>query len=715
MNNQTIIARLEDIVFENPGNAYVVGVFTSIENGNVFTGAGRIENPLEDQVYTLTGKETYHKKYGKQFQIISALKKLPVKKDVVIRLLSGPDFPGIGAKTAQDIVDVLGEECLEMIFENPEVLKEVPKLNDAKRKSIVDGVCKHAGFNEGFVKLSQYGLSERQINSLNATYADALKVVEEDCFAPYYDIPGFGYKTALKLADATNVPFNDPKRLEAMIFEEIRQLSFHNGDTFLTFAQLYERVKPMPTDFFEISLASLQHKRKIVIEQQMVYPYPLYFDEIDIAKLMAEHLFKVDAIDEERIEKEISVVEFANNIEYDEVQKEGIRAFFSNSLTILNGGPGTGKSTTVKGILSLIHKFYPEAKVHLCAPTGRASKRLSQLAEQDARTIHSLFKWDKENNTFGINEHEPLSCDFLIIDEFSMVDTHLFASVLRGLEKYTRILLIGDEDQLESVSPGKVFNDIINARICPIVRLEKVFRQSAGSGIAQLAKDIRLENKLAYQDGVIFENKPTSSLTNYLLSQIEKMDADDYDSFQILAPKYKGAVGIDYINEQVQQLLNPYDSSKKQMKVGPVIFRENDKVMLLKNMPEENVYNGDIGRIIRIDPKTKIITVDFDVQVVEFSEDILAYLSLAYCISVHKSQGSEYPYVFVIADPTAAFMLNKRLLYTAVSRAKKQLYIIGDQVLFENKVLLKEHRIRQTNLPKRLQSISASQIDLELD
>jgi exodeoxyribonuclease V alpha subunit len=281
-----------------------------------------------------------------------------------------------------------------------------------------------------------------------------------------------------------------------------------------------------------------------------------------------------------------------------------------------------------------------------------------------------------------------------------MVDTHLFSSLLDALPKRCRILLIGDEDQLESVGPGKVFNDIIDSDVVPIVHLQKIFRQSNGSGIVLLASQIRKEQTCSYEDGVCFEEKDTGQILDALKENLSSYD--DADDVQVLAPKYKGAAGIDAINELMQSIFNPPDPAKKQMKSGQVTFREDDKVMLLRNMPEDDVFNGDIGRIVRIDVKKNEITVDFMDRLVTFDKDFLYYLSLAYCISVHKSQGGEYPNVFCIVEPTSTFMLNKRLLYTAISRAKKNLVLIGSQALFEKQVRLKQHYIRQTTLQQEL-------------
>ena len=699
MEEQVILATLDYIIFENKANHYVVASFSETETYHMFTATGRIENPQEDQEYELKGSYVKHPKFGVQFQIQSAKLCLPKHEEAIVHFLCSDHFPTIGKKTAQSIYEILGEDCLEMIQENASCLEKIPKLNAKKRQIIQKGIQEYTGFNETYVELVKFGLSDRQIQLLENNYDNIQSVLDEDCFLPFYEIHGFGYKTACKLADGMAMNDHDSRRVDAALYEMCRQLAMESGNTYITFPMLYERFRTLSQDTFEESLARLQAKKYIKIESMKIYPFTLYDDEISIAQEIKNHQFEIEPVSEEDLEDKIRETEFALNIEYDEVQKEAIRTFFHTSFFILNGGPGTGKTTAVKGILSIAKSMFPDATIQLCAPTGRASKRLAQLSMNDSKTIHSLLKWNLEDNTFAQNEDNPLDIDFLIVDEFSMVDVHLFAQLLKALPYRCRILLIGDEDQLESVAPGKVLSDLIQSHICPVIHLEKIFRQSHGSGIVELAKEIRQEDACTYSDGVEFIENESNQILETILTLIQGLDLD---SMQILAPMYKGVVGIDAINQTLQMTLNPPGEFKKQIKVGTTYFREEDKVMLLKNMPEEDVYNGDIGYILKINPKENIITVDFKDKVVEFTKDFLYYLTHAYCISVHKSQGSEYDHVFCIVDRNSRYMLDKRLLYTAISRAKKNLYIIGDRHLFETQVRLKQRRIRQTTLVERL-------------
>ena len=692
-----IEARLEYIIFENKANHYVVAGFSELKTYHNFTATGRIENPIEDQEYVLQGEYVKHPKYGEQFRVDMAKKKLPDNSDAIIHFLCGENFPTIGKKTAESIYETLGENCLEKIHNNPELLHEVPNLTAKKMLIIQKGIQEFTGFNETYAKLLKYGLSPRQIQMLLDTYDNVLDVIEEDCFKPYYEVYGFGYKTACKMASAIGLSNEDPRRLDAYIYELARQLSMATGNTYITFATIFQNVRGVNESLIQESIDRLVSLQYLYVENTRIYPFTLHEDEVTIAKELKNHLFEVESVD---VESKIKQVEFSLAITYDQEQKDAIQLFFDRSFMILTGGPGTGKTTTVKGILEICKDVYPDSKIQLCAPTGRASKRLAQLSNCDSRTIHSLLQWNLEDNSFGKNEEDPLDVDFIIVDEFSMVDTHLFAQLLKALPQRCRILLIGDEDQLESVGPGKVLEDLIKSDVIDTVHLKKIFRQSSGSGIVTLAKEIREETTCHYEDGVEFIERTTPKIhgcPNRLCQRYgSRFHAESWHQcIRVLLALMRSIV-------RMQVLFNPKSPQKNQMKVGTTIFRENDKVMLLKNLPDEDVYNGDIGTIVEIDSKQNVISVDFTNAIVDFSTDFLYYLKHAWCISVHKSQGNEYQTVFCIVDVNAKNMLEKRLLYTAISRAKKQLFIIGNRSLFETQVRLKLKRIRQTSLQERI-------------
>ncbi len=702
MDDIVLQASLDFIIFENASTHYVVGSFSETENYHTFIAAGNMKDPLEDQEYELTGRYIEHPRYGTQFQIQSARKILPRKEYSILHFLTSDTFPTIGKKTAQTIYDVLGEDCLLKIKDDPDCLHTIPGLNPKKIDILIQGIQQFDGFNETYVKLMEYGLDFKKIELLEKNYEDIFEVLNENCFRPYYEIYGFGYRSSLKIADGLNMDLHDIRRMEAYVYELARQMTMQSGNTYIHQMSLQQRIPNCPPDLLNEILQRLSQNESLHIDEDRIYSFGLYQEEIEIAKRLSHHTFRVEPVHENELLKKIKDIEFANCIHYDSQQIEAIKTFFKSSICILNGGPGTGKTTTVKAILELLKAFYPEMKIQLCAPTGRASKRLSQLALADSKTIHSLLKWNKDDNTFGINEEEPLDVDTLIIDEFSMVDTHLFASLLKALPDHVRLLLIGDEDQLESVGPGKVFQDLISSKVFPMIHLNKIFRQKNGSGIVALARSIREELPCQYIDGVEFLERNTDSILETIKTITKDKDPQD---FQILCPMYKGAAGIDKINETMQEQLNPSSALKNELKTGTTIFREEDKVMLLKNLPEEDVYNGDIGTIVSIEnlnKKSQCISVDFGNRIVDFTMDFLYYLTHAYCVSVHKAQGSEYDQVLCIVDRNSLHMLEKRLLYTAISRAKKELYIIGQKDVFEKQIRLKTRHVRETTLKQRL-------------
>ncbi|MCF0105921.1 MAG: ATP-dependent RecD-like DNA helicase [Holdemanella sp.] len=699
---EVLKARLDYIVFENKQSHYVVGSFSALDTYLHFTGAGNMNDAKEDMEYELEGEFVTHPKFGQQFKIISARFILPTSEKQIIRFLTGDTFPTIGKKTATQIYEALGDDCLEAIAKDSSILYQIPGLNQKKIDIIQDGIQEYSGFNEVYVKLLKMGLSDNKITLLQNQYEDVMEVIEKNCYQPYYEIYGFGYASANKLADGFGIDPMDDRRMDAFIYEECRKISMDTGNTYLTWATLIENIYGLSIQQIQDCITRLNNQSYLFVENDRIYPFGLYDDEIVIAKELNNHIYEVDQMDSDLLMESIKEVEFTYNIEYDIKQKEAISAFFNTSLSIINGGPGTGKTTIVKGILHIIKHILPECRVQLCAPTGRASKRLAQLSDCDSRTIHSLLLWNLDDNSFGKGKEDPLEIDVLIVDEFSMVDTHLFAQLLKATPPNCRILLIGDEDQLESVGPGKVFEDIIESQICPVVHLEKIFRQANGSGIVSLAQNIRMEQPCEFDDGVTFLERQSQEILSTIESLARNYDIED---MQILAPMHKGLTGIHAINGMMQELFNPPSRKKKQLKIGNTIFREHDKVMLLKNMPDDDVYNGDIGMISAISKEdgNDVIEVDFGDRYVYFQTDFLYYLTHAYCISVHKSQGSEYNTVFMIVDAGATYMLEKRLLYTGISRAKKELYIIGNKPLFEKQVKLKQKRIRQTTLKNRIE------------
>lgn len=706
---EIIEAVLEEIRYHAAITDFTVGVFLSQdEESRYFTATGKINQPVEGRRYRLTGSFTVHPRYGEQFAISRAERGKGDARQALKELFRGPNFAGCGEQAALKTADALGDHALQKLLKNPDLIDEVEGLREGQKKAIRKGLETVRKNDQTVIELMDLGLSAAQIDLLNKRYGDHLaEVMQEDCFVPFYEIRGFRYDSAVRAADGLGYAQTDQRRLNAMVFHAIMTSCNNQGDTWIDFDSLRMEVPGLGTDQLVATLNQLVERDLLVNDQGRIVPAGFYNDEIEIAWRLQERLRQAESVEEEALDGAIESIEQELAITYDVKQKEAMKQFFRHPLLILNGGPGTGKSTVVKGILMLCQKFWPTALVQLCAPTGKASKRLKQLSSSKAKTIHSLLGWNAEEDEFTYDETNPLEMDIMIIDEFSMVDTHLFASLLRALPAESRLLLIGDENQLESVGPGRVFNDLIESGTIPQVTLETIFRQKNGSGIVTLAQNIREGSALCYKEGVSFESLDAEGIRN----RVEEIVRDSFDpeNVQVLAPIYKGTVGIDELNKTMQNLMNPFSPSKTQLVVQDTVFREQDRVMLTRNMPENDVFNGDTGIIVEIDEAKKVVMAQFESdREVTFTPDLLSQLTHAWAMSVHKSQGSEYPEVILVVDERSRRMLYKKLLYTGISRAKKQLYILGDRGLFESGCRASAGRGRNTALKDKLQLLLSS-------
>ena len=401
-------------------------------------------------------------------------------------------------------------------------------------------------------------------------------------------------------------------------------------------------------------------------------------------------------------------------IEYDDFQKEAIKLFMEHSAMIITGGPGTGKTTIVNAMIKIYQRLNPDQRLAIVAPTGRAAKRLSEVTGVEACTIHRLLKWDLHTNTFAVNEKNPLDVDLLIIDEFSMVDSLLFSHLLLACQKVSQILLIGDDQQLPSVAPGHVLKDLIESECIPTIALHYIYRQSKESGIVQLAHSIRNdqydENLFFQYSDIHFQTCTPYDVVKYVRVLVSKALEDGYDGqdIQVLAPMYNGVAGIDALNDCLQELLNPSDGFKNELRVGKRVFREGDKILQLKNRVEDNVFNGDIGTLVEICYKdnfeylTDKMIVDFDGTIVEYTPQEFYTLTHAYCMSVHKSQGNEFKIVIMPVLKDYYIMLKKNLIYTGLTRAKQSLWFLGSHQAFVYGITHKQDERRKTTLIERM-------------
>ncbi|MFV0380421.1 MAG: ATP-dependent RecD-like DNA helicase [Anaerorhabdus sp.] len=712
---EKISGKFEYIKFRSNTNYFTVARF-KLHNldEKVILVTGYIEDIVKDTLYYLDGEYIEHNKYGMQFQIHHYQKSLPNDHSSLIRYFSSPLFPGIGIKLATILVETLGEDIVNKIKNDESCLLNIDKLSNKKRSVIINGLKKNDdNFSEIMRFFTIHGLSIRNIVRLNKAYgSETIEKISENPYRVVYELSGFGFKTADKIGKSLGFEDDNPLRIEALLSSLVMDHCMSFGDSYITKEELLIKFQKYTVHDIENYIDKLVLNFQLVVEDNRIYPISQYDSEVNIAKYLSSFPFsELDRYDKTQLKTAIDSVQEKINITYEAKQIEAIYTFFENDFMILTGGPGTGKTTVVQGLIEIFRMLYPDNAIALCAPTGRASKRLSELTCASATTIHSLLKWDLETNEFKINKNDPLDVDLLIIDEFSMVDNWLFYNLLNASIKIKKICVIGDEDQLPSVGPGCILKDIIASNKFPVIKLSHIFRQKEGSDVIELSAQIRngYFDFSEFKDDVAFFQCNQFDVKNNVISIVNQALQRGFQlkDIQVLSCMYQGVAGIDRLNNSLQQYLNPATSDKNEYKYGYRIFRENDKVLQLKNLAEENVFNGDIGIILSITSLNKqvSIVIDFDGIIVEYNNEQIDYITHAYCISVHKSQGSEYPIVIIPIVNSFSIMLQRKLLYTAITRAKKSLVLLGESSAIQRCIEKIESHKRKTTLKDRIISL----------
>lgn len=660
---------------------YLVARFNSDEG--LITVTGPAFEIVDDTKYTLSGSFVEHPRYGFQFNYYAQSVCLPDDKAEIIRFLCSDLFKGIGIKSAQKIYEQLGKDCLQLLKTESALIEDLP-ISQKQKQSLLEGLeALNNGDNEVLFALLSFGFSNFEANRILYVFKDAAaEVLLSDPFLFYLDVKGISFKRILELVKNYDFADKEQKFKRAFIIYLWKEKTFASGDTYLLEEDFKKQYSVYYPDF-DTALANAIADGYLKIEDERIYLQELYVDEKYIAEYLNSQRESL-LLKQEQIAEALLEFEKNNALHLDDDQRQAVSNFFLNDISIVTGGPGTGKTTLIKALVELFKKAFPYHNLVVAAPTGRAAKRIAEVCEVESKTLHSLLKWNKEDDSFAHNEDNPLLFDVVIVDEFSMVDTSLFASLLKAGTYLKKICLIGDVNQLPSIRQGNVLFDLIDAQTFALTYLTSNHRQQEGSAIIKLANDIinNCVDFASYGKDVSFITMDEErSYEDILFELLENTSVDD---LQLLSPMYKGKLGIDALNSFLQQYYNPADGLRKEKRSGQRVFRENDKILQLKNRPVEDVYNGDIGILEEIDEAEHSLMVNYQGTLVFYPFDDLQDITLAYCMSVHKAQGSEYRDVIFITYRSHQHMLYKQLIYTAVTRCKKHLVIIGDKDVFLN-------------------------------
>lgn len=716
---ETVTGSIKSYLFYNEENSYSIAKIEQEEDLKIITIVGYFPRLSDDVLYEFTGQWVTHSTYGKQFRVES-FKQLEIQSKVgLVNYLSSSFFTGIGPKTASKIVETFGETAIEQIIKDYTILEQVG-LNALRSHRLYDQIMDNKKQEEVLVSLYGYGLTSKVAMKLLNNYGDlAIIKLKEDPYRLMYEIEGFGFIKAHGIAKKFGLENSDIRSIKAAIVYVLETMAFSQGHLYATILEINDGVYQLLNEVLEIqtALEELLKEKKVVLENGYYFITLVYNTEVSLASKISSLITNEEIkIDEEKMMGLIDFVEKQKNIQYTQKQKLAIMTSLKNPMTIITGGPGTGKTTIIDGILKVYQLYYQvdfktTLEVSLMAPTGRASKRMKELLDLPAQTIHRQLGYNFDGH-FLYGADNPLREKLLIIDEASMIDIFLAKRLFDAIRNNHQIIIVGDEDQLPSVGPGNVLGDLIASNILPVVKLNEIHRQAQDSHIITLAQAINKQD-LQYSDlktnnDVFFKKGSIQEIKETIVGQISGALEKGYhliEDIQVLIPMYKGDIGIDEINKLIQKEFNP-NYGKNELTHNDKSYYLSDKVIQLVNDPEKGVMNGDIGVVSEtgFDKDSKpYLEVSFDDNKIRYYRQDLEELNLAYAISIHKSQGSEYPIVILPIIRQYLHMLKKELIYTAITRAKKYLLVLGDMNLLtyaSNQLSEK----RRTTLKERLKA-----------
>ena len=738
--SETVTGYIDHVIFRNEDNGYTVMVLKGMEEERELTCVGTFPAITQGAAIEASGNYTTHPVYGKQFQIASYVEKMPEDALAMERYLGSGAIKGIGAALAARIVRRFGDDTMRIVEEEPERLAEIKGISEKKAMEIAEQMTEKADMRRAMIFLQKYGISLNLGAKIYQKYGQTVYgVLQENPYRLAEDISGVGFRIADEIASRIGIHTDSDYRIRSGMLYTLLQAS-GEGHIYLPKEELFSRASGLlgvDSSYMEKHLMDMVVDRKLILKETedgaVVYPTRYYYLELNSARMLCE-LNILCPEDEEMMEKRINRIEKETGTRLDEMQKQAVAAAASHGLFILTGGPGTGKTTTINAII----RYFEEegAELRLAAPTGRAAKRMTEATGYEAQTIHRLLELngmpeeEQEGRAvhFDRNSENPLEADVIIIDEMSMVDIALMHSLLLAVTAGTRLILVGDENQLPSVGPGNVLRDIIRSGCFPVVELKKIFRQASESDIVVNAhkinrgEQVTINNKS--RDFFFLKRYDADIIIRVVIALIQEklpryVDAKPYE-IQVLTPMRKGLLGVERLNQILQRYLNPPDEKKKEKEIGQRLFREGDKVMQVKNnyqleweilgrykIPVDKgvgVFNGDTGII------TETATVEFeDGRQAEYSFKQLEELELAYAVTIHKSQGSEYPAVILPILSGPRMLMNRNLLYTAVTRARKCVTVVGSETTFAEMIRNEKQQQRYSSLDRRIRELDESE------
>ena len=740
--SETVTGYIDHVIFRNDDNGYTVMVLKGLEEEKELTCVGTFPAITQGASIEAMGNYITHPVYGKQFQISSYVEKMPEDALAMERYLGSGAIKGIGAALAARIVRRFGNDTMRIVEEEPERLAEIKGISEKKALEIAEQMTEKADMRRAMVFLQKYGISLNLGAKIYQKYGQSVYgVLQENPYRLAEDISGVGFRIADEIASRIGIHTDSDYRIRSGMLYTLLQAS-GEGHIYLPKEELFSRASRLlgvDVSYMEKHLMDMVVDRKLILKETeegtVVYPTHYYYLELNSAKMLCE-LNILCPEDEQMMKKRISRIEKETGTELDEMQRQAMAAAAQHGLFILTGGPGTGKTTTINAII----RYFEEegAELRLAAPTGRAAKRMTESTGYEAQTIHRLLELnglpegeqDGRAVHFDRNSENPLEADVIIIDEMSMVDISLMYSLLLAVTAGTRLILVGDENQLPSVGPGNVLRDIIRSGCFPVVELKKIFRQASESDIVVNAhkinrgEQVTINNKS--RDFFFLKRYDADIIIRVVIALIQEklpryVDAKPYE-IQVLTPMRKGLLGVERLNQILQRYLNPPDEKKKEKEIGQRLFREGDKVMQVKNnyqleweilgrykIPVDKgagVFNGDTGIMTEINEFAETATVEFeDGRQAQYSFKQLEELELAYAVTIHKSQGSEYPAVIIPILSGPRMLMNRNLLYTAVTRARRCVTVVGSENTFAEMIRNEKQQQRYSSLDKRIREL----------